>query len=583
MAGGHILLMKLVAKMEIPVHGGCSSFMGLTTKRMLSVNRNGFHVTISQSANWVRSRLCLPGSAALFAFLAIAQGATPPPVAAGANPNVCDVRAFGAKGDGEHLDTVSIQSAVRYCADQGGGTVRFGPGTYLSGSIRLESNITLDLGHGSRLLGSSDVVQYAPIGRSSEDRSTSLIWAIGARNIGITGPGVIDGNGRAFIDRVNPHKPTWYDFRSTRQGVDVFTRYSQNREGPVRMLPRPGVLVLFIECENIELHQIHVVDAPNWCIHLACCRHAVLTGLDVRNSLLVPNADAIDVANCQDVRISDVYLEAGDDGIALSPCADGYCLQTAENITVSNAVIVSRSAGIRLGWSTKDIRNLVFNNIIIRDSNRGIGIFVRGNEKIANVLISNSIIETRLIDGDWWGMGEPVHVSVAPWKLKGEAGSVSNLRLVNVTADSQAPVLLYSDRPGRIRDVLFDDFDLSISAGPLTPLYGGNLDLRPVDPMEHGIVRYDVAGCKAENVDGLTMRNFRLRWGTAVPDFFRAGVEVAGFRGVTIDGFTGSGPGNLTPAIWLRNGIGATVINSRATHGRLLAQEGVTGLATRPR
>jgi len=551
--------------------------------RMLGIHRNGLHSQAFQSAGWARCSLCLVGSVALFVSLAAAQSETPRPVAAVAVPNVCDVRAFGATGDGEHLDTGAIQSAIRSCAEQGGGTVHFGPGTYLSGSIRMESNITLDLGQGSRLLGSSDVAQYAPVGRSSEDRSTALIWAIGARNIAITGPGVIDGNGRAFIDKVNPHRPGWYDFRSTRQGADVFTRFSQNHEGPVRMLARPGVLVLFIECENIELRQIHVVDAPNWCIHLACCRHAVLTALDVRNSLLVPNADAIDVANSQDVRISDVYLEAGDDGIAISPCADGYCLQTTENITVSNAVIVSRSAGIRVGYAAKDIRNLVFNNIVIRDSNRGIGIFVRGNEKIANILISNAIIETRLIDGDWWGMGEPVHVSVAPWKLKGEPGSVSNLRLVNVTADSQAPVLLYSDRPGGIRDVLFDDFDLNLSAGPLTPLYGGNLDLRPVDPIEHGIVRYDVAGFKAENIDGLTMRNLHVRWNSAVPDFFRAGVEVTGFRDVTIDGFTGSGPDHLTPAIWLHKGIGATVINARATRGTLLKQEGITGLGTKPR
>jgi hypothetical protein len=553
----------------------------IITMRMLSLHSNGLHIEVSLPAGWALSRLCLLGSVALFASLAAAQDATPRR-AAGAHLNVCDVRAFGATGDGEHLDTVAIQSAIRSCAQQGGGTVHFGPGTYLSGSVRIENNITLDFGQGSRLLGSSDVAQYTPVGRSSEDRSTALIWAIGARNIAITGPGVIDGNGRAFIDRAKPHHPGFYDFSLTRQGVDVFTRYAQNREGPVQMLPRPSVLVLFIECEHMELRQIHVVDAPNWCIHLACCRHALLTGLDVRNSLLVPNADAIDVANCQDVRISDVYLETGDDGIAVSPCADGYCLQTAENITVSNAVIVSRSAGIRLGWSTKDIRNLVFNNIIIRDSNRGIGIFVRGNEKIANILISNAIIETRLIDGDWWGMGEPVHVSVAPWKLKGEPGSVSNLRLVNVTADSQAPVLLHSDRPGGIREVLFDDFDLNLSAGPLTPLYGGNLDLRPVDPIEHGIVRYNVAGLKAENIDGLTMHNLHLRWNSAVPDFFRAGVEVTGFRDVTIDEFNGSGPDNLTPAIWLHNGIGATVINSRATRGTLLKQEAVTGLAIKP-
>ena len=505
-------------------------------------------------------------------ILASAQSAP-----ADASSNVCDVRAFGAKGDGQSLDTAAIQSAIQSCAAQGGGIVRFRAGTYLSGSIQLESNITLDLQQGARLTGSGDVSQYISVGRASENRSTALIWAMNARNIGIIGPGVIDGNGRAFISKT-PQRFLQYDPKFTRQGAQAFDRFEENREGPVTMLARPGVLVLFIECENVELREFHVVDSPNWCIHLACCRHAVITGLDVRNSLVVPNADALDVSNSRDVRISDVYLEGGDDGIAISPCADGYCQQIAEDIVVSNAVIVSRSAGIRLGWSANDIRNLVFNNIVIRDSNRGIAIFVRGNEKIENVLISNTILETRYMDGSWWGLGEPLHVSVVPWNLKGELGSVSNLRLVNVTAASQAPVLLYADRPGLIRDVLLDDFTLSLSAGPLAPLYGGNLDVRPVSPVGRGIVRYDYAGVKAENVDGLTIRNLSLHWNSGPADFYRAGIELLGFRNAMIDGFTGSGPNDTAPAIWLHDGTGATVRNARAIHGNLLSTEHVTGL-----
>ena len=493
--------------------------------------------------------------------------------------NICDVREFGAKGDGAHVDTGAIQSAIQACADQGGGIVRFVAGTYLSGSIQLKSNTTLQLEPGACLLGSSDVRQYPSIGRASEDRSTALVWAIGARNIGITGAGVIDGNGRAFVSKGHLHSGLpFYDPSRTRQGAEVFSHYEQNREGPVEMVARPGVLVLFVECENVDLRGFNVVDAPNWSIHLACCRHAIINGLNVLNSLLIPNADAIDVSNSQDVRISDVYLEAGDDGIAIGPCAIGYCSQTAENITVSNAVIVSRSAAIRIGWSAEDIRDLVFNNIIIRDSNRGIGIFVRGKEKIQNVLMSNIVIETRFMDGSWWGMGEPVHVSVVSWKPLGElSGSVSNLRLVNVTATSQGPVILYAERPGLIRDVLFDDFDLKISSGPLSPLFGGNLDLRAVSPINRGIVRYDEAGVNAENVDGLTLRNFSLRWMSTVPSFFSAGVAVAGFRDATIDGFSGTGPGDATPAIWLRKGTGAAVTGARTTRGPLLLYQDITG------
>jgi polygalacturonase len=326
----------------------------------------------------------------------------------------------------------------------------------------LKSNTTLQLEPGACLLGSSDVRQYPSIGRASEDRSTALVWALGARNIGITGAGVIDGNGRAFVSKGHLHSGLpFYDPSRTRQGAEVFSRYEQNREGPVEMLARPGVLVLFVECENVDLRGFNVVDASNWSVHLACCRHAVINGLNVLNSLLIPNADAIDVSNSQDVRISDVYLEAGDDGIAIGACAIGYCSQMAENITVSNAVIVSRSAAIRIGWSADDIRDLVFNNIIIRDSNRG-------------------------------------------------------------------------------------------------------------------IVRYDEAGLNAENVDGLTLRNSSLHWTSTVPSFFCAGIAVAGFRDATIDGFSGAGPSDATPAIWLRKGTGATVTAARTTRGPLLLYQDVT-------
>jgi polygalacturonase len=192
-----------------------------------------------------------------------------------------------------------------------------------------------------------------------------------------------------------------------RQSKAAFDHLGANREGPVRMNNRPGVLVLFVECRDVVIRDITVLDAPNWCIHLACCKYALLTGLNVRCSLLVPNADAIDVASSQNMRISDSYFEAGDDGIAISPCADGYCQMSAENIAVSNCVIVSRSAGVRLGWAARDIRNLTFENLIIRDSNRGICVQVRGTETIESV----DNLHLYGFDVDWQGVIPDSYVS----------------------------------------------------------------------------------------------------------------------------------------------------------------------------
>src|SRR5918997_568788 len=56
---------------------------------------------------------------------------------------VYNVRAFGAKGDGNALDSPAVNKAIEAAHAAGGGTVRFPAGTYRSFSVRLKSNITL--------------------------------------------------------------------------------------------------------------------------------------------------------------------------------------------------------------------------------------------------------------------------------------------------------------------------------------------------------------------------------------------------------------------------------------------------------
>src|SRR5436190_22422880 len=72
--------------------------------------------------------------------------------AVGQAPASFDVRAFGAKGDGKTLDTDAINKAITAAHAAGGGTVRFGAGTYLSTSIRLRSDVGLFLDHGSAMV-----------------------------------------------------------------------------------------------------------------------------------------------------------------------------------------------------------------------------------------------------------------------------------------------------------------------------------------------------------------------------------------------------------------------------------------------
>ena len=77
---------------------------------------------------------------------------------------VFEVERFGAKGDGRTKDTAAIQRAIDWAWAAGGGTVRLGEGTFVSGSIYLRSNVDFFLDEGAVLKGSPDKEDYNPVG-----------------------------------------------------------------------------------------------------------------------------------------------------------------------------------------------------------------------------------------------------------------------------------------------------------------------------------------------------------------------------------------------------------------------------------
>ena len=101
---------------------------------------------------------------------------------------------YGAKGDGQTADTKAIQKAIDQCNKNGGGTVEFPAGTYLTGTITLKNNVILNLQAGSKILGSKNIDDYP---------MSSLIWGNKLKNVGIIGFGIIDGQGVSFQGKKN--------------------------------------------------------------------------------------------------------------------------------------------------------------------------------------------------------------------------------------------------------------------------------------------------------------------------------------------------------------------------------------------
>src|SRR6476620_6416678 len=103
---------------------------------------------------------------------------------------------FGIYSDGVTLNTRSIQFAIDYINQQGGGRLVFDVGRYLTGSIHLKTNVTIHLLEGAVLLGALNPLDY------DREGFTALILCHDQQNIGITGKGVIDGQGRQVANNV---------------------------------------------------------------------------------------------------------------------------------------------------------------------------------------------------------------------------------------------------------------------------------------------------------------------------------------------------------------------------------------------
>jgi hypothetical protein len=498
-------------------------------------------------------------------------------------PVYCRVKAYGAKGDGTTLDTAAINAAVQDCHSRGGGTVLVEAGTYRTGTVHLLDNITLKLEPGSTVLGSENLVDYTQLVRPSEERDTALIVAENVHNVAIVGEGTIDGNGPAFTDNGVPHFVPYFEGAQTRQGNALLSRMAEAREGPVHMRRRPGVLLLVLHSDGIMLRDFHVVGSPNWSIHVACSNHISVSGLDVRNSMLVPNADALDVSASSNVTIANSYLEAGDDALVLGgPCADGWCHQAMENVAVSDVILHSHSAAIRIGPSAKDDRNMTFDNVVIRDSNRGINIQARGGEVVENLLFSNVVSDTRMIDGPWWGAGEPVSMTVARWAYPSwpdaparTAGRIQHVAFNGFIAKSQSPIVIYSTEPGFIEDVAFRDLKLTMESSPLQAILGGNLDLQPTTPISLGLVRHDLSAVQIHDVRALAFTGLQVHWHGTFPEFYRNAVRAEDFDGLTIDGFEGEGSAPGFAALSFIQGKNLSVRDAHMAAGVLMDPKGM--------
>ncbi len=471
---------------------------------------------------------------------------------------------YGAVSGEDRLNTAAINKAISACNENGGGKVIIPAGTFYSGTIFLKSNVELFLEHGAILEGSENLADYDTINATG-----GLLYANNTRNIAISGTGTINGNGIHFHIPGKMHIAGDLQRNYIRQGESYLREGATFSDGPIAYENRPGMMVVIMNSENVRINDITLKDSPEWTFRIGDCDNVIIQGITILNNLLIPNNDGIHCTDSRNIMISDCDIRTGDDAIIVSGFSSdinvhgqaeersvgqefGNKTGFAENVTVTNCTLQSRSSGIRIGYGEHPIRNLVFSNLVIYDSNRGIGIFARDTASIENILFSDIIIRNRLHSGHWWGNGEPIHVSSITKNAGQQAGQIRNIRFSNIIANSETGILLWGQEPGSLKDIEFDRVQLHIRKSPLSKDYGGNFDLRPTADLQYAIFSHDIPGLFARNIDGLKFRDFDLGWDPDVADYHTYGLEAEDIRDLYIDPLSrfpaspGSGDKNIS-------------------------------------
>ncbi|EGF92671.1 glycoside hydrolase family protein [Asticcacaulis biprosthecium C19] len=445
---------------------------------------------------------------------------------------ICNVRDFGATGDGVTLDTEAINAAVQAAAN--GGTVLLPPGRYLSHSIRLISGVTLHLaadavleaapGKGYNLPEDNPFDLYQDFGHSHW--RNSLIWGEGLSDIVIEGDGVIDGMGLTREGPGSQWKKQAGEFPLSMRGLSAEVMAELSPE--VSAMQGLGNKAISLKrCRNVVLRGLTIVRGGHFALLATGCDDLVCQDLSIDT-----NRDGLDIDGCRRVVVRGCRVNTpNDDAIVLKSSFALGERRAVEDVLIEGCVVSGYDPGtmvdgtfgrtqafspdrdrvtgrIKIGTeSSGDFRRITIRDCRFERS-RGLALETVDGGVIEDVTVEDVILQEVTT--------APLFLRVGARLRAPEGAAPGVIRRVTVRRFTAQDVLadycaILMGMPGHpIEDVVLQDVRLSYRGGGVAPkvMPEALADAYP-EPSMFGIT--PAWGLWARHVRGLVLDRLELR------------------------------------------------------------------------
>jgi polygalacturonase len=455
---------------------------------------------------------------------------------------------YGARNDGSAPATEAIRSAIQAAKAAGGGTVYIPAGKYVTGPVELVSNLVFHLNAGATLRFPATRLPFTK-GRVQGIECLTPVPLIGGRNlenVAITGRGVLTTDnaewlklmGRAQASGSDPGSAFGPAWERLLQLLEL--RKPVPEEEYLKAAPelRPS-FVRTMDSRNILIEGVHFVGSSMWTIHLLYSDNVVIRDVMIETYPGV-HTDGIGIDSSRNVRISNCYIDTGDDGIVLKSGKDADGLRVnrpTENVSITNCTVHHAHGAVTLGSETSgSIRNVVASNITCQGTEKGVRLKSRRGR-------GGTVEDVRF---DQWTMEDV-----------GTAIDVTNFYIMEgEVRTSQEPV---SDRTPVFRNIAISNMTInrsrvaiSIEGLPEMPISGLRIS---------GVIASAKSGMKAYNTLALELDHVQVNADSG-PAFL-----VRDSKALELDAVSTRKPLAETPVIRLDRCPGAIVRGSRAFPG----------------